>query len=633
VQDTPRVHAPRARTPADQEQVAQARVRFLTADHVDDDEVRDAILASWWRSRRSQVAADNIAVPYVRNPDLDLPLVRSAQPIMHQLAEQLEGQPVSLILTDPSGVVLRRLTGDADLQRHLEHVSLAPGFSYAEDQVGTNGIGTALADGVASHVFGHEHYAEYLEELACAGVPIRHPVTGKTVGAVDLTCWRKDAGPLLSTLAKTAADQITRALLTDSGVRELELFRAYLQACRRTTGMVLALNNDVVIMNDLARQLLGPQDQAALLKRAAEEMAEPPRVPSQVTLPSGNLVRLTCRPVHGGGHVTGGIVHVTLVTPEDHGLSEAGPSAAPLLRMYLPGLVGAAPSWLHACHEADRAYAAGEWLILSGEPGVGKLALAQAVHQRHDPSHRFRVLDAAADAGQYRFHLSDVRAQLSDESTRALVIRHVDQLDADTLHALTEVMTAAREARAPGTVPWVAVTEHHSTPEMEGLRALFPSTVEVPPLRHRMEDLRELVSFFLSRLGRGGPLRCSPEVMHLLQRSTWPGNTAQVYRVLSHVVQHHRRSGSIQPHELPPEYHAVSRRPLSHLESIERDAIVESLLLCGGNKAEAAKALGMSRATIYRRIHEYGIVTVEGTGERDPRDPPRDPRGAFPVRS
>ena len=57
------------------------------------------------------------------------------------------------------------------------------------------------------HVFGHEHYAEDLEDLACAGVPIQHPITGKTVGAIDLTCWRKDAGSLLMALAKTTAEQ------------------------------------------------------------------------------------------------------------------------------------------------------------------------------------------------------------------------------------------------------------------------------------------------------------------------------------------------------------------------------------------------------------------------------------------
>jgi transcriptional regulator of acetoin/glycerol metabolism len=53
----------------------------------------------------------------------------------------------------------------------------------------------------------------------------------------------------------------------------------------------------------------------------------------------------------------------------------------------------------------------------------------------------------------------------------------------------------------------------------------------------------------------------------------------------------------------------VSRRLLSPLESMERDAIVQALLDHNGNKASAARSLGMSRATIYRKTHEYGIVT------------------------
>jgi transcriptional regulator of acetoin/glycerol metabolism len=53
----------------------------------------------------------------------------------------------------------------------------------------------------------------------------------------------------------------------------------------------------------------------------------------------------------------------------------------------------------------------------------------------------------------------------------------------------------------------------------------------------------------------------------------------------------------------------VSRRLLSPLESMQRDAIVRSLLDYKGNKVKAAESLGMSRATISRNIHEYGIVT------------------------
>src|SRR3569833_2064616 len=124
------------------------------------------------------------------------------------LGEQFDGQPISLILTDANGVVLTQRTGDADLKRHLERVELAPGCSYGEQSVGTNGIGTALEDGRATTVFGHEHYAEHLENLACAGVPIHHPISGKKIGAVALPCWYKDAGGLLVALARWTAERL-----------------------------------------------------------------------------------------------------------------------------------------------------------------------------------------------------------------------------------------------------------------------------------------------------------------------------------------------------------------------------------------------------------------------------------------
>src|SRR5216683_6341393 len=256
----------------DSPRLAQARERFLAAEPIEPGQVRDTILASWWRSRRWNVAADHIDLSYVRDPDLDTPLTRSAMPVLRHLREHLDGQPISIILTDAAGLVLTRLAADNDLDRHLDSVKLAPGFSYAEEFVGTNGIGTALEGGRPMHVFGHEHYAENLEDLACAGVPIHHPTSGKTIGAVDLTCWRRDADPLLITLAKTTADQITQALLTDTNAREFELLQEYLRACRHSAGIVLALNHDVVMMNEQARQVLDPGDQAALLGQAAETM-------------------------------------------------------------------------------------------------------------------------------------------------------------------------------------------------------------------------------------------------------------------------------------------------------------------------------------------------------------------------
>ena len=127
--------------------------------------------------------------------------------------------------------------------------------------------------------------------------------------------------------------------------------------------------------------------------------------------------------------------------------------------------------------------------------------------------------------------------------------------------------------------------------DLAELLRFFPSTVELPPLRHHIEDLHDLVPFLLAKLNQHPRLACSPEAMQILLRSSWPGNTEQLWQVLRRVVQH-RRTGTIQPADLPPECWTVSRRLLSPLESMERDAIVQSLLDSDGNKVKAAESLG-----------------------------------------
>jgi sigma-54 dependent transcriptional regulator, acetoin dehydrogenase operon transcriptional activator AcoR len=588
--------------PVSTDKLAEARDRFLAAQSVDPSAVRKPILASWWRSRQWNVAADHIDLSYRHDPDVKGTLAQAAAPVLRHLHEALDGQPISIILTDADGVVLSRLTADHDLERRLDGVMLAPGFSYAEERVGTNGIGTALESGGPAHVFGHEHYAENLEVFGCAGVPIHDPVSGKTVGVIDLTCWRKDADPLMISLVKSTADQITQALMTAGSQRDYHLLQEYMRACRRTGGIVLALGNDVVMLNDHARRMLDPSDQSALIGHAMEALARQNPGAVSVDLPSGAVARIFCRRLVSDGPFTDGVVHVKLTSPV--AVAGAADVPAPRTAMYLPGLVGSGVLWLRACREAEALYDASEWLTLEGEGGVGKLALARAVHQRRNPAAPFHVLDAES-AGQD--WATKTRRELLD-GTGMLVIRHVDLLNARQVHALASALQETRAAHRQQELR-VAVTlnRKQASADLTRLLRFFHGTVELPPLRHHIEDLNELVPFFLARLSQQGRLSCSTEAMQLLLRHNWPGNAEQLWQVLKQVVQR-RRAGVIMPKDLPPECWSVSRRLLSPLESIERDAIVQSLQDHDGNKVRAAEALGMSRATIYRKIHEYGIV-------------------------
>jgi transcriptional regulator of acetoin/glycerol metabolism len=265
--------------------------------------------------------------------------------------------------------------------------------------------------------------------------------------------------------------------------------------------------------------------------------------------------------------------------------------------MFLPGAVGTASTWLRCCHQVDAGYGRGDWLILTGEAGVGKLTVVKGVHQRRNSLGRLHVLDAATIPAD---RLADeVRAELIDDPVDTLVIRHIDRVDP------TSLVPVLRQARDGARVPWVTLTMSDDAELSKDLWSLFPLTVDVPPLRRHIEDLNEIVPFMLNRLC--ATLTCSPAAMHLLARARWPRNAAQLYDVLKQVTQR-RRAGAIQPADLPAEFRAASRRPLNRIEAVERDAIVRGLEDARGNKAQAAKLLGMSRATIYRKIHDYGIV-------------------------
>jgi transcriptional regulator of acetoin/glycerol metabolism len=95
--------------------------------------------------------------------------------------------------------------------------------------------------------------------------------------------------------------------------------------------------------------------------------------------------------------------------------------------------------------------------------------------------------------------------------------------------------------------------------------------------------------------------------MHTLLRCAWPGNVAELEQALRSALAR-RHTGHITVADLPESCHATSRRVLSQWESIERDAIIRALREANGDKIEAAISLGISRATIYRKIRAFGIV-------------------------
>ena len=264
----------------------------------------------------------------------------------------------------------------------------------------------------------------------------------------------------------------------------------------------------MVLMNDQARDTLDPGDQAALLGHAAQALAGGHPAVVDVELPTGARARIRCRPLRGTGRrrLIGGVVHVKLIEPASQAAADAGAGSQP--RRYGPALVGSGPLWLRGCRQVEAACALGEWLSLEGEPGTGKLALLRAVARRRNPAAAFHVLDAA-EAGDHDWMVRVLGELL--EGQGGLVIRHVDRLSTLRLQAL---WIALEQALAAGRqqVLWVAVTlsQGPAVGDLARLLKFFPGAVELPPLRHHIEDLHKLVPFFLARLNPHGPRPARP---------------------------------------------------------------------------------------------------------------------------
>ncbi|MEV6641473.1 helix-turn-helix domain-containing protein [Amycolatopsis sp. NPDC051371] len=562
--------------------------------------VRDVISASWRRALEHRVDAEASDPVFVTDRDEESLLAHSATPVLANLSEEMANHPVAILLTDANGLVVSRVTTDRALTTGLDEISLAPGYSYAEESVGTNGIGTALECQKSVLVSGFEHFNSSLTEFECAGAPIIHPIRGHLAGVLDLTSWADTSGPLLLTLARTTAKRIEEAMLASTGARELSLFREYLASCQRGSGAILAVNQDVVMVNSHAEELYDVTDRAALITHTADLVGSTKPVTVVADLPSGVVARLEYRPVYSGSALAGGVFRVK---NQAHTRRRARHSD-----VQLPGVVGANSQWRQACAIANTSFAERNWLALSGEGGVGKAAMAQAVAIRND--RRPVQVDCAAVADDYEEWTEDLADDVSRGEPPVVIIRHAEALTGDGLQRLTGLLTTWQGAPPDHAPAWVVITlgDEPTSSDVQGcLMPFFAHTVEVPPLRHRLDDLQRLVPHLLARHATNRPLTLSDACLRQLMRLPWTGNVRRLDQVLADAARR-RRSGTIEVSDLPAECRTFTRRQLTKLEAIERDAIVRSLGANRGNKERAAADLGMSRATIYRKIRAFGIV-------------------------
>jgi transcriptional regulator of acetoin/glycerol metabolism len=541
--------------------------------------VRPEIAASWARSREAGVSPMESRLPSLAEFE-QRPLARvAADPVLERMADELDGLGCALSLADGQGRLVRSWIPDAMVRTSLRRIMADPGASCSEQLVGTNGIGTALADLRPKVIGGAEHWGELHLDMTCVAAPVLDPISRRPAAVVNVTMMEQRVHPALASLVRWAVDEIRQRLLDQSGRAERRLFEQFLAHRRRSDRPSLVLGPRLVVADPSAARLLPELDAAQLWERVGGSVG---RLPRSVELELGDGAVLPIR-VSGIGDGDGVLVEIA-----------PGGSRAPRRRS--AARPGDSPAFQAAVDAASEALAATVPLLLVGEPATGKSTLAAELLARSGRS-RPVLLDARSGYG------TGWIAAVRGAGAAGAVLRHLDELEVAAAVALGRDLG---RLLADGSCPPLVGTARTADAVPGELGECFAlATVPVPPLRERVADLPALVAHLTARQNR--PARWSPEALDALARRDWPGNLRELENVVQRTLIN--SGGLIRIPDLPLDVRQeVGRRRLTRMERAERDAIVQALANSRGNKVMAAEELGISRSSLYRKIERYGLV-------------------------
>lgn len=461
--------------------------------------IRPDIAASWRRSALCHVRPDSVI------PQTDPEIVRpagqvweAAEPVLERRKTQLVDIPSGIVLADQfSRVVDCVATGQ--VARLYAQSGVEVGIILDESLVGTNGIGTVIEIGRAIRIEGSEHFIDAFQWVTCIGVPIRHPVTRQIQGVLNVSCRSQDANQLLWPFVVDAVREIEQRLYFAGSRIERLLLEQFISASKRRNHPVISLSDRIIISNPAGSRLVGDIDQAILWEYAAQAVESGAGREGLFTMKTGHVLRTRCHPITDGASVIGALLEI-------EPLSEAKPMRRSTRKrgdQSLPQLAGNSAAWRGVCEQAGACREHDLPLLFVGEPGVGKMTIVRALFAEEAAQQRLVVFDAAMQPieGVARW-VKELRSALPGED-QVVVIRHLEALEAGAAQAVctlcdTYVGVGARLvatlARAPGA----------AAPYGPLVNRLAVATIEVPPLRHRFEDLPDLLRVLTKKHAAGG---------------------------------------------------------------------------------------------------------------------------------
>ena len=646
--------------------IRRAYGQFLSNGRVPRGIVPDFIERSWQRSAAFGVAYDRIReIGRVDETDLrDVVsqygnLINLATPVMENLHHQLTGSGSVVLLCSGEGFILHSM-GDPDFLPKAQHIALKPGVSWAENQKGTNAIGTAIVERRPVVIYAGHHYIRQNHFLACSAAPVLDPF-GEVAGVLDITCdyryHQRHTLALVQMSVRVIERQMFQHRFSRDVVFNVHPEQSYLGS---PFDVQIAFSPDGEFLSATPATCGQLDLHPGGFHGRFEELFDAPFEQTLDKLRTASPSTIQVCLQRSGVAVFLQLAHPAVprqVIPGaalDLSSQEMPLSGEAQRRALTLDTFGASdPALRVTIDKARRTLGRDISILVEGETGTGKEWFARAIHNSGPRAAReFVALNCAAipealmEAELFGFEDGEITG-----TKRKAAPGKIERADGGTLF-LDEIgeMPLALQARLLSVLQDRAVTPlggvavkidiavvcatHHRLADLvkagefrEDLYyRLNGLTLLLPPLRHR-NDIIELAKALDAKESLGSRRNgISEEVLQIFVHHPWPGNVRQMHSVIRTAIAMADEGEMVARRHLPEDFLAQMEQgtapsaayaiTIERLEEIELHAIQETIRHNHGNISAAARQLGVSRTTLYRKLKQTGFVPSAAHGDR-----------------
>jgi transcriptional regulator of acetoin/glycerol metabolism len=651
--------------PDQESQVMSAWDRLVCGAELPANTVRTVIENSWARCLSAGV---DPARPHGPSPTSDEALSRLlhrfrdvidvSSPVMDQVRESLSESGTIMILTDPSGVILKT-EGDPATLEAAGDVRLVSGASWDELASGTNAIGTALSLKEPVEVHATEHFCAGIKPWSCSAVVLRHPASDEILGVLDVSGLSNRFDRNWLALAMMTAGRIEADLAARHMESRWRLVEAGLQ------GLSKASSSGVMFFDRQGRLVkaegITSRSRAAVGEcgewRAGHHIEAFDSDSGHADAPLPDWLRPEwVQPVMRGGQRLGTVVVLPdplRREPTRRVVDIPGTTfTVGQTRTTLGPIIGHSTALRQALDRAKHLADLDVPVLLQGETGVGKEIFARAIHEGRQrtkgpfvavncgglprdilASELFGYVDGAFTGAKRSGMIGKIEAARGG----TLFLDEIGEMPLELQPYLLRVLEGGElyplGASQPRHVQFklIAATNRDLRADVSAGRfrqdlfyRVSVTTLRIPALRERREDISELVEHFSREVSHRHGVsvkRFEANVIDAFKRYAWPGNVREMRNVVEGMVML-TDDDTVTAAQLPEEMAFpvagagdtahVSAEPATvpDLEAVERDAISTAIARRQGNLTRVAKELRLSKSTLYLKIDKYGLNTA-----------------------